>query len=133
MAQGQMPPMKTLTKEEAKGACKTGMRAWCKFRTNTLTPPTEVMEAGIALYDEEGNKAQVDAAVAAAEGDQMKLMMTAMPVALAIGKPLLEKYGFTADPMGVMALLAALTAATGQDAELAEQFAELRKRILPGM
>jgi hypothetical protein len=91
------------------------------------------MEAGISLYDEEANKAQIDAAVAAAGGEQMKLMMTAMPVALAIGKPLLEKYGFAADPMGVMALLAALTAATGQDEELATQFGELRKRILPGM
>jgi len=33
-------------------------------------------------------------------GDQAKLMATATPLALTIGKPLLEKYGFSADALG---------------------------------
>ena len=79
-----------------------------------------VLAEGLELYNKEENKSQIDAAIAAAEGnyagvsyftqcchaevlragDQAKLMATATPLALTIGKPLLEKYGFTADAMG---------------------------------
>ncbi len=129
------------------------------------------MDEGLALYNEEENKKQIDAAIAAAggkfivsgqlilwaafaatfAGDQAKLMATATPLALTIGKPLLEKYGFTADPMGMcffrsvvscgpgciycvagfMMLITSLTMATAADPVLKAQLADLQAKVMP--
>jgi len=98
-----------------------------------LTPEQAkaVLDEGLALYNEEENKKQIDAAIAAAGGDQAKLMATATPLALTIGKPLLEKYGFTADPMGFMMLITSLTMATAADPVLKAQLADLQAKVMP--
>ena len=130
MAGQQAPQMKTLTAEQAKGeACGAVVRGHFPHLPRHLC--TALIEEGLEVYDKPENKEKIDAAIAAAGGDQAKLMVEAMPVALAVGAPILTKYGFTADPMGVMQLIAAVSMATAGDPELAAQFAELRSRILP--
>ena len=95
--------------------------AFSRFRGVHTFCCAAVLAEGLELYNQEENKSQIDAAIAAAggmcrvhrhkygasstlefriTGDQGKLMTTVTPLALTIGKPLLEKYGFTADAMG---------------------------------
>lgn len=62
----------------------------------------------------------------------MKLMATAMPIALAAMAETLTKYGFSADQMGGMMFVNALRGHSS-DAEIAAGVDELQAKLMPGV
>lgn len=78
-------------------------------------------------------EAQLKAAVEAAAGDMMKLMATALPIAIAAIADVLKKYGFSADQMGALMFTNAIRTHGTTDPEIAAGVNALQQKLMPGI
>ena len=74
---------------------------------------------------------KLDAARAKAGADMMKYMMQVLPVALAIQKGVMEKYGFPPTQPGAFQFVAAVQKYQDEDAEIKRLTAQLKKSYMP--
>uniref|UniRef100_A0A7S1C7F2 Protein C10 n=1 Tax=Bicosoecida sp. CB-2014 TaxID=1486930 RepID=A0A7S1C7F2_9STRA len=100
--------------------------------TLTLEQAREALTMAHAALTTEATEAAIKAAVDAAAGDMMKIMATAVPVALGALGPTLTKFGFSPDQMGGMMFVTALRAHSS-DPEILAGVNDLQARLMPGI
>ena len=76
------------------------------------------------------NKTEIDAAIAAAGGDLMKLMQSAVPIVVKLLGPQMEALGFPPNQMGVMGFIGQLNGFSS-NAEIAAGKAKVMAVMMP--